>query len=87
MVAYRSQWDKDLVVVKGTAVFPLDPSLPSPATIGTRGGIDATAPPPIGIGLPRFYQMINKTPDEVAEAIKLEDHLDSDMLAQYPGSF
>ncbi|MGO9570865.1 MAG: UbiD family decarboxylase [Desulfomonilaceae bacterium] len=86
-VAYRSQWDKDLVVVKGSAVFPLDPSLSSPGNIGTRGGIDATAPPPIGIGLPRFYQMINKTPDEVTEAIKLEDYLEPEMLAQYPGSF
>ncbi len=86
-VAYRSQWDKDLMVVKGTAVFPLDPSVPSPGNIGTRGGIDATAPPPIGIGLPRFYQMINKTPDEVAETINLKDYLEPEMLAQYPGSF
>lgn len=86
-VAYRSQWDKDLVMVKGAAVFPLDPSLPAPGNIGTRGGIDATAPPPIGIGLPKFYQMINKTPDEVAQAIKLQDYLDPEKLAQYPGSF
>lgn len=86
-VAYRSQWDKDLVVVKGTAVFPLDPSLPSPGNTGTRGGIDATAPPPIGMGLPRFYQMINKAPDEVATAIQLEDFVEPEMLANYPSSF
>lgn len=86
-VAYRSQWDKDLVVVKGAAVFPLDPSLPAPGNIGTRGGIDATAPPPIGIGLPRFYQMVSKTPEEVAEAIKVEDYVQSEILARYPNSF
>jgi len=86
-VAYRSQWDKDLVVVKGTAVFPLDPSLPAPGNIGTRGGIDATAPPPIGIGLPRFYQMVSKTPEEVAEAIKVEDYVQPEILVKYPNSF
>ena len=86
-VAYRSQWDKDLVVVKGAAVFPLDPSLPAPGNIGTRGGIDATAPPPIGIGLPRFYQMVSKTPEEVAEAIEVEDYVRPEILARYPNSF
>ena len=85
-VAYRSQWDRDIVIVKGAAVFPLDPSVPSPGNIGTRGGIDATAPPPIDLGLPRFYQMINKTPDDVAEAIKIEDFVDEDLLANYPTS-
>lgn len=86
-IAYRSQWDKDLVVVKGTAVFPLDPSLPSPGNIGTRGGIDATAPPPIAIGLPKFYQMINKTPDEVAQSVQVEDFVDPALLANYPTSY
>ena len=85
-VAYRSQWDRDIVIVKGSAVFPLDPSVPSPGNIGTRGGIDATAPPPIDLGLPRFYQMINKTPDDVAEAIKIEDFVDEDLLKNYPTS-
>ncbi|MCB2190266.1 MAG: UbiD family decarboxylase [Deltaproteobacteria bacterium] len=86
-VAYRSQWDKDLVTVKGAAVFPLDPSLPSPGNIGTRGGIDATMPPPIGNGLPRFYQMVNKTPEEVASAIQVEDYVDLDKVNDYPGSY
>ncbi|MCB2190124.1 MAG: UbiD family decarboxylase [Deltaproteobacteria bacterium] len=85
-VAYRSQWDRDLVVVEGAAVFPLDPSVPSPGNIGTRGGIDATMPPPIGNGLPRFYQMVNKTPEDVAEAIQLEDFVDPDLLGNYPTS-
>ncbi len=86
-VAYRSQWDRDLVVVKGTAVFPLDPSSPAPGNIGTRGGIDATMPPPIGAGLPRFYQMVNKTPDEVEQAVAVEDYVDAEQLANYPGSY
>ncbi|MBU4604786.1 MAG: UbiD family decarboxylase, partial [Proteobacteria bacterium] len=86
-IAYRSQWDKDLVMVKGAAVFPLDPSLPSPGNIGTRGGIDATMPPPIGNGLPRFYQMVNKTPDDVASAINVEDYVDLDKANGYPGSY
>ncbi len=86
-IAYRSQWDKDLVVVKGAAVFPLDPSLSSPGNIGTRGGIDATCPPPIGPGLPRFYQMVNKTPDEVASRIQVEDFVDKEALGKYPTSY
>ncbi|MBU1156171.1 MAG: UbiD family decarboxylase [Proteobacteria bacterium] len=85
-IAYRSQWDRDLVVVEGAAVFPLDPSVPSPGNIGTRGGIDATMPPPIGNGLPRFYQMVNKTPEDVAAAIQLEDFVDSSLLSNYPTS-
>jgi 2,5-furandicarboxylate decarboxylase 1 len=86
-VAYRTQWDKDLVVVKGSAAFPLDPSLSTPGNVGTRGGIDATAPPPIGIGLPRFYQMINKTPENVDDTMKVEDYLQTETLAKYPDSF
>ncbi len=86
-VAYRSQWDRDVVIVPGTAVFPLDPSLPAPGNIGTRGGIDATMPPPIGAGLPRFFQMVNKSPDEVAQAIKVEDFVSPEMLAGYPSSY
>ncbi|MBU4563144.1 MAG: UbiD family decarboxylase [Desulfarculus sp.] len=85
-IAYRSQWDRDLVVVEGAAVFPLDPSVPSPGNIGTRGGIDATMPPPIGNGLPRFYQMVNKTPEDVAAAIQLEDFVDPSLLSNYPTS-
>ena len=86
-IAYRSQWDKDLVVVKGAAVFPIDPSLPSPGNIGTRGGIDATMPPAIAPGLPRFYQMVNKTPEAVAQAIQVEDFVDPARLSRYPGSY
>lgn len=86
-VAYRSQWDKDLVVVKGAAVFPLDPSLSAPGNIGTRGGIDATCPPPIGPGLPRYYQMKNKTPDDVAERIHISDYVNPDHIGKYPTSY
>jgi 2,5-furandicarboxylate decarboxylase 1 len=86
-IAYRSQWDKDMVVVKGAAVFPLDPSLPAPGNIGTRGGIDATCPPPIEPGLPRYYQMVNKTPNEVAERIHIEDFVDTEHLGKYPTSY
>jgi 2,5-furandicarboxylate decarboxylase 1 len=86
-IAYRSQWDRDMVVVKGAAVFPLDPSVPAPGDFGTRGGIDATMPPPIEPGLPRFYQMVNKTPDEVAERIQIEDFTDMEQLNRYPTSY
>lgn len=86
-VAYRSQWDKDLVIVKGAAVFPLDPSVPSPGNIGTRGGIDATMPPPIGPGLPRFYPMVNKTPDPVARKIQVDDFVDMARINDYPDSY
>lgn len=86
-IAYRSQWDKDLVIVKGAAVFPLDPSLPSPGNIGTRGGIDATCPPPIAPGLPRFYQMVNRSPVEVASRIRVEDFVGAEALGKYPTSY
>lgn len=86
-VAYRSQWDKDLVIVKGAAVFPLDPSVSAPGTFGTRGGIDATCPPPIEPGLPRYYLMVNKTPDEVAARINLEDFVDSGHVQKFPTSY
>jgi 2,5-furandicarboxylate decarboxylase 1 len=86
-VAYRSQWDKDLVVVKGASVFPLDPSTPAPGNVGTKGGIDATCPPPIEPGLPRHYLMVNKTPDEVAEKINVEDYVDNSQLEKFPTSY
>ena len=86
-IAYRSQWDKDLVVVKGASVFPLDPSVSAPGDFGTRGGIDATMPPPIEPGLPRFYQMVNKTPDEVGERINVDDFVDIEQINKYPTSY
>lgn len=86
-VAYRSQWDKDLVIVKGAAVFPLDPSVSAPGNVGTRGGIDATCPPPIEPGLPRYYLMVNKSPDEVAARINVEDYVDSRQLEKFPSSY
>lgn len=86
-VAYRSQWDKDLVIVKGASVFPLDPSTPYPGNVGTKGGIDATCPPPIEPGLPRHYLMVNKTPDEVASRINVEDYVDSSQLEKFPTSY
>lgn len=83
-IAYRSQWDQDMVVVKGAAVFPLDPSLPEPGNIGTRGGIDATMPPPIETGKPRHYQFVNKAPKEVDEKIQIEDFVKGDLLDKFP---
>lgn len=85
-IAYRSQWDKDMVVVKGAAVFPLDPSLPEPGNIGTRGGIDATMPPPIEIGKPRHYQFVNKAPDEVNEKIQVADFVSEEFLKNIPSA-
>jgi len=86
-VAYRTQWDKDLVIVTGTAACPLDPSLSYPGEIGTRGGIDATPPPPIDLGLPRYFQMRNKTPDDVAARIKLEDFVEKVQIEKFPTSY
>ncbi len=86
-IAYRSQWDKDLVVVKGAVPSPLDPSLTAGVVIGTRGGIDATPPPPIEPGLPRYYAQRNKSPDEVMARLKLEDYVDSNQIQKFPGSY
>jgi len=86
-IAYRSQWDKDLVIVTGAIGGPCDPSVSAGALIGTRGGIDATPPPPIEPGLPRYYSMRNKTPDDVAARIKVEDYTDSAQIQKFPGSY
>ena len=86
-VATRTQWDKDLVVIPGASIFPLDPSAPYPGTFGTKGGIDATCPPPLDIGMPRQFQATNKVPDEVAGRVRVEDYVDEGSLAKFPGSF
>jgi len=86
-VAYRTQWDKDIVMVTGAAPYPCDPSLSAGAVIGTRGGIDATPPPPIEPGLPRYYQMRNKTPDEVAARVQVEDYIEASQIPSFPTSY
>jgi 2,5-furandicarboxylate decarboxylase 1 len=86
-IAYRTDWDKDLVIVKGAAVYPCDPTLSDDLVVGTRGGIDATMPPPIEPGLPRYYQMPNKTPEEVAGRIRVEDYIDAEKLKNFPTSY
>lgn len=86
-IAYRTDWDKDLVIVKGAAAYPCDPTLSADLVIGTRGGIDATLPPPIEPGLPRYYQMPNKTPEEVGALIKIEDYVETARLQNFPTSY
>lgn len=86
-IAYRTQWDKDLVIVKGSVAGPLDPSVGYPGEVGARGGIDATLPPPIGPGLPRCFEIVNKAPDDVAGRIKIEDFVDTNQLEKYPTSY
>jgi len=86
-IAYRTQWDKDLVIVTGAVAGPLDPSVAYPGEVSTRGGIDATLPPPIEPGLPRYFEMVNKAPDDVAARIKIEDFVDTSQLGKYPTSY
>lgn len=82
-IAYRSQWNKDVVVVEGMTTTPLDPSISSPGTIGTKGGIDCTMPPPLGPGLPRPYQQKNRAPEEIAKKVRLEDFLSGEELKRF----
>jgi 2,5-furandicarboxylate decarboxylase 1 len=84
-VAYRSQWDKDLVVIRDMATFPLDPSLSAPGYTGTKGGIDCTMPPPLGPGLPRPFQQTNHPPEEVDRRIQLKDFVTPEQLSKFPG--
>lgn len=84
-VAYRSQWDKDVVIVRDMATFPLDPSLSAPGYTGTKGGIDCTMPPPLGPGLPRPFQQTNRPPADVENRVRLEDFVTPEQLSGFPG--
>ncbi|MBI4456877.1 MAG: UbiD family decarboxylase [Acidobacteria bacterium] len=84
-VAYRSQWDKDIVVIRDMATFPLDPSISAPGYTGAKGGIDCTMPPPLGPGLPRPFQQTNHPPAEVEKRIRLEDFVTPGQLSKFPG--
>lgn len=76
-VATRSQWDKDLVVIRGCMGSPLDPSS-GPRGIGTKAGIDATKPAP-----PKRFSMVLSIPDQVMERVKLEDYIPAEKLVGY----
>ena len=84
-IAYRSQWDKDVIVIPGMSTFPLDPSISAPGYTGAKGGIDCTMPPPLGPGLPRPYQVTNHPPEEVEKRIRLEDYVTPEQLRKFPG--
>lgn len=86
-IATRTQWDKDVYILPGGTVSPLDPSVPSPGTVGCNGGIDATLPPPIAPGLPNYFQSRNKVPDDIMNSFKLEKFVDKDALDSMPGTF
>lgn len=86
-VATRTQWDKDVYILPGGTVSPLDPSVPSPGTVGCNGGIDATLPPPIAPGLPNYFQAVNKVPDEVMKEFQLNRFVDKGSIACMPETF
>jgi 2,5-furandicarboxylate decarboxylase 1 len=83
-VATRTQWDRDLVVVPGQTVYALDPSVPAPGQYGTKGGIDATMPPPLDVGLPQQYPAVNRVPQAVAERVAVEDYVPAERLRALP---
>jgi len=86
-VATRSQWHRDVVIMEGVTVYPLDPSLSAPGNTGTKGGIDATMPPPLGPGLPSQYAMTNRMPAAVRDRVTVEDYVSKEQLSGFPGSY
>lgn len=86
-IATRTQWDRDLIVIPNHPAYPLDPSLPGPQPLGAVGGIDATRPVPLGIGLPPRFWSANCAPQAVLERLRLEDFVDLERLEKMPGSF
>lgn len=86
-VATRTQWDKDVYILPGGTVSPLDPSVPYPAVTGCNGGIDATMPPPIQPGLPNYYQAVNKIPDDFMETFSGENFYDPADLVKMGTTF
>lgn len=86
-IATRTQWDRDLLIIPGGAVSTLDPSTSDPRVIGCKGGIDATLPPPPEPGLPHFYAIVNKIPDDVEARVRVEDYASDEELSRFPGTF
>jgi 2,5-furandicarboxylate decarboxylase 1 len=86
-VASRSQWDRDAVVITGLSTFPLDPTLSAPGLWSAKGGIDATMPPPLEPGLPRQFQLVNQSPPQVRDRVRLEDLVTPEQLARFPSTF
>jgi len=86
-IASRTQWDKDVYILPGGTVSPLDPSVPKPGDIGCNGGIDATLPPPIAPGLPNYFQAVNKVPLKVMEQFKLDKFVKSNRISKMLETF
>jgi 2,5-furandicarboxylate decarboxylase 1 len=86
-VATRSQWHRDVVTMEGVTAYPLDPSLAAPGQFGTKGGIDATLPPPLEPGLPAQYPVTNRPPDQVKDRVKISDFVDPEAIKRFPGSY
>ena len=72
-IATRSQWDKDVVILRGMKGAELDPSIMDGDT--AKGGIDATMPPP-----PTPYEKKVDLPAEVVKATDLKKLLGAQLL-------
>lgn len=86
-IGTRTQWDKDLVIIPGMAVSTLDPSTAEPKSVGCKGGIDATLPPPPEPGMPHFYHIVNTIPEDIDAKVRVEDYATEDQIARFPGTF
>jgi 2,5-furandicarboxylate decarboxylase 1 len=83
-IATRSQWDRDLIVVPGLKVSPLDPSVPGIPGIGAKAALDCTMPPPPEPGMPPFYPPTNRVPEDVLERLDLTRLIRPDKLNRIP---
>jgi 2,5-furandicarboxylate decarboxylase 1 len=79
--ATRTQLDRDLVVVPGSAGSPLDPSSPA-LGVTAKVGFDCTRPCAPEPGLPPLYSPVLSIPQEVADGVRVEDHVSAAQLGK-----
>ena len=83
-IGTRSQWDRDLIVVSGIKVSPLDPSVAGTPGIGTKAALDCTMPAPPEPGMPQLFSPVNKVPDAVMGKIAIESYIPKSKLEAVP---
>ncbi len=83
-IGTRSQWDRDLIVVPGVKVSPLDPSVAGTPGIGTKAALDCTMPAPPEPGMPQLFSPVNKVPEEVMGRMDMEAYIPKTKLELIP---
>jgi len=69
-IATRVQWRRDLMLLDGLTLAPLDPSAPADAKTITKAAIDATLPSASKPGLPKPVAPRNRVSEEALAKAK-----------------